>query len=97
MQTAEVDGDLHVLPRSAMPYLAAGVVDRDLFNVTQLIEYGYDDASVDATPIIVEYADGPTTSQRAAARRRGRRRPRERRRRRSHAPTTRPPHRRGTR
>ncbi len=61
MQTVEVDGDLHVLPQSAMPYLAAGVVDRDLFNVTQLIEYGYDDASVDATPIIVEFADGPTT------------------------------------
>ena len=59
VQTAEVDGDLHVLPRSAMPYLAAGVVDADLFNVTRLIEYGYDDASVDATPIIVEYADGP--------------------------------------
>ncbi len=61
VQTAEVDGDLHVLPRSAMPFLAAGVVDQDLFNVTQLIEYGYDDASLDATPIIVEYTDGPTT------------------------------------
>ena len=34
VQTVEVDGDLHVLPQSAMPYLAAGVVDRDLFNVT---------------------------------------------------------------
>lgn len=61
VQTVEVDGDLHVLPQSAMPYLAAGVVDRDLFNVTQLIEFGYDDASVDATPIIVEYAEGPAT------------------------------------
>src|SRR4029453_17965996 len=61
VQTVELDGDLHVLPRSAMPYLAAGVVDADLFNVTQLIEYGYDDASVDATPIIIEYAEGPAT------------------------------------
>ncbi|RZS64493.1 PA domain-containing protein [Agromyces ramosus] len=59
VQTVEVAGDLHVLPQAAMPYLAAGVVDRDLFNVSQLIEYGYDDASVSATPVIVEFADGP--------------------------------------
>ncbi|MGR0319421.1 S8 family serine peptidase [Agromyces sp. ZXT2-3] len=57
-QTAEVDGDLHVMPRSAMPYVAAGVIDDDLFNVSQLIEFGYDDASVDATPVIVEYDEG---------------------------------------
>jgi subtilisin family serine protease len=60
VQTAEVDGDLMVLPQSAMQYLAAGVLDQDLFNVTQLIEFGYDDASVAATPLIVEYAEGPT-------------------------------------
>ncbi|MET0975818.1 MAG: S8 family serine peptidase, partial [Leifsonia sp.] len=60
VQTVELDGDLHVLPQSALPYLAAGVVDPDLFNVSQLIEFGYDDASVSATPVIVEYAaDGP--------------------------------------
>ena len=59
VQTAEVDGDLIVLPQSAMPYLAAGLLDQDLFNVTRLIEFGYDDASVAATPIIVEFADGP--------------------------------------
>ncbi len=58
IQTVEVDGDLHVMPASAMPYLAAGVVDRDLFNVSQLIEFGYDDASVDATPVIIELEEG---------------------------------------
>lgn len=61
VQTAEVDGDLLVLPQSAMPFLAAGLLDQDLFNVTQLIEFGYDDASVAATPLIVEFADGPAT------------------------------------
>lgn len=61
MQTAEVGGDLFVLPQSAMPYLAAGLLDQDLFNVTQLIEFGYDDASVAATPLIIEFADAPTT------------------------------------
>lgn len=65
IQTAEVDGDLHVMRRSAMPYVAAGVVDADLFNVSQLIEFGYDDASVDATPIILEFEEG-AASRRAA-------------------------------
>jgi subtilisin family serine protease len=54
VQTYEVGDDLHVLPNSAMPYVAAGLLDGDLFNVSMLIDYGYDDASVDATPIIVE-------------------------------------------
>lgn len=54
VQTYEVGDDLHVLPTSAVPYVAAGLLDGDLFNVSMLIDYGYDDASVDATPIIVE-------------------------------------------
>ncbi|MDW4572979.1 S8 family serine peptidase [Microbacterium sp. M3] len=57
VQTYEVGDDLHVVPQGAMPYLAAGALDEDLFNVSLLIEYGYDDASVDATPIIVEQDD----------------------------------------
>ncbi|MEF3405466.1 S8 family peptidase [Agromyces sp. CCNWLW203] len=64
-QTLDVDGELHVLPRGVMPYLAAGVIDRDLFNVSRLIEYGYDDASVDATPIILELDDA-AASRRSA-------------------------------
>ncbi|GAA1759107.1 S8 family peptidase [Agromyces humatus] len=67
VQTIEVAGDLHVLPAAAMPYLAAGVLDRDLFNVSQLIEFGYDDASVDATPIIVELEDGAASRRSAPA------------------------------
>ncbi|MFF2371700.1 S8 family serine peptidase [Agromyces sp. NPDC058110] len=59
-QTIEVDGDLHVLPASAMRFVTAGVVDRDLFNVSRLIEFGYDDASVDSTPVILELDDAPT-------------------------------------
>jgi len=56
IRTFEADGDLHVIPTEAEPYLASGALDGDLFNVTKLIEYGYDDASVDATPVIVEQA-----------------------------------------
>ena len=58
-QTVTVDDELSVIPSSAERFLAAGVVDPDLFNVTRLIEYGYDDASVDATPVIVELDQGP--------------------------------------
>ncbi|KAF2413872.1 hypothetical protein B1729_07715 [Microbacterium sp. B35-04] len=45
-----------------MPYLAAGALDEDLFNVSLLIDYGYDDASVDATPVIVEQDAGSARS-----------------------------------
>jgi subtilisin family serine protease len=56
VRTYQVGGEYHVIPDVAMPYLVSGALDEDLFNVTRLIEYGYDDASVDATPIIVEQA-----------------------------------------
>lgn len=54
VRTYQVGDDLHVIPDAALPYLTAGALDQDLFNVSLLIEYGYDDATVDATPIIVE-------------------------------------------
>lgn len=54
VRTYQVGDELHVVPDSAMPYLASGALDADLFNVSLLIDFGYDDASVDATPIIVE-------------------------------------------
>lgn len=62
VRTYEVGGELHVVPDQALAYLASGVLDRDLFNVSKLVEYGYDDASVDATPIIVEQAQVGTFS-----------------------------------
>jgi subtilisin family serine protease len=58
VQTIEADGETYVLPATAMPYLASGALDRDLFNVTKLIEYAYDDGSVDSTPLIVELEQG---------------------------------------
>ncbi|HEX5860024.1 MAG TPA: S8 family serine peptidase [Microbacterium sp.] len=57
-RTYEVGDDLHVMPDAALPYLASGALDPDLFNVSLLIENGYDDASVGATPIIVERDGG---------------------------------------
>ncbi|WP_127474429.1 S8 family serine peptidase [Microbacterium sulfonylureivorans] len=65
VRTYEVGGEYHVLPDAALPYLASGALDQDLFNVSMLIEYGYDDASVDATPVIVE-TDGAAARTYAA-------------------------------
>lgn len=60
-RTVTADGEVSIIPAAAEAYLAAGVVDPDLFNVTRLIEYGYDDASVDATPIILELDAAPSS------------------------------------
>lgn len=59
--------DTYVLPTSAMPYLAADRLDRDLFNVTQLIADGYDDAHRSTTPLIVQYAPSKARSGSAPA------------------------------
>ncbi len=53
----EADGDLFVYPNEALPYVAQGVLDRRLFNVSDLIADGYDDASRDQLPLIVSYTD----------------------------------------
>jgi subtilisin family serine protease len=49
-----IGDDLYVIPARAEGELAADRLDAELFNVTGLVEQGYDDASVDALPLIVE-------------------------------------------
>ncbi|MCX2180549.1 S8 family serine peptidase [Streptomyces sp. SKN60] len=51
----EIQGDLFVIPDEAGPLLGAGTLDRRLFNVTDLIEMGYDDAKSGAVPLIATY------------------------------------------
>ncbi|MFF0264317.1 S8 family serine peptidase [Kribbella sp. NPDC004536] len=53
-----VGNDLYVYPDAALPYLASGVLDQQLFNVTGLLADGYDDAHSAGTPLIVSYAPG---------------------------------------
>ncbi len=48
MRVAVEDGDTFVYPDEAMAYLAAGRLDKQLFNVTQLVAQGYDDAHAGA-------------------------------------------------
>jgi subtilisin family serine protease len=50
----ETDGQVHVVPSDAEPYLASGALDDDLFNVTLLAQDGYDDASSDQLPLMIE-------------------------------------------
>ncbi|MFF0398442.1 S8 family serine peptidase [Streptomyces sp. NPDC005248] len=67
VQTQTVGKDLYVYPAEALPYVAAGVLDRRLFDVTQLIADGYDDKHASGLPLIVQY-DGDAPSGRSADR-----------------------------
>ncbi|WP_040393054.1 S8 family peptidase [Catelliglobosispora koreensis] len=60
VQFREAGGDLLVLPDEAMGLLAADKLDRRLFNVTDLIEMGYDDARSDGVPLIATFAPAKT-------------------------------------
>lgn len=64
--TVERDGDLHVIPDDVRP-LVPTRLDPALFNVTELMEQGYDDRSRDALPLIVSTRDGRPGGLPAAA------------------------------
>ncbi|MFJ7933272.1 S8 family serine peptidase [Sporosarcina sp. NPDC096371] len=57
--------DTYVVPNQAMPYLASGLLDEELFNITALIADGYDDGEQSTLPVIVQYA--PTKARFEAA------------------------------
>ncbi|MFD4647731.1 S8 family serine peptidase [Streptomyces sp. NPDC058441] len=67
VQTQTVGKDLYVYPDEALPYVAAGVLDHRLFDVTRLIADGYDDKHTAGLPLIVQY-DGGAPSSRSADR-----------------------------
>src|SRR5215470_6853511 len=46
-------GDTYVLPADAASLVAAKRVDRRLFNVSKLVQFGYDDSKRKALPLIV--------------------------------------------
>ncbi|MEU1845216.1 S8 family serine peptidase [Micromonospora sediminicola] len=66
-QTTQVDGGLRVLPADVVPYLSAGVLDPDLFDVQELVEQGYGDTGSAALPLIVRYRDPAAGRVRALA------------------------------
>ncbi|MFC5824190.1 S8 family peptidase [Nonomuraea insulae] len=46
------DGHLYVIPSDAMPLIAKGALDRRLFDVTQLLAWGYGDSDRSDIPVI---------------------------------------------
>ncbi len=58
-----VNKDTYVIPDQAMPYLATGYLDQDLFNITALIADGYDDATQETLPVIVQYSESKARSK----------------------------------
>lgn len=60
---AVVDGSTYVYPDAVLPYVSAGKLDRQLFNVTRLIADGYDDAHSSRLPLIVSYTDAAAASR----------------------------------
>ncbi len=54
-QTFQQGKELFLVPDAAAPYLAAGRLDRNLFNVTKLIDDGYDDAHGGTLPLLATY------------------------------------------
>ncbi|NLG23270.1 MAG: S8 family serine peptidase, partial [Actinomycetales bacterium] len=61
-QTLTVGEDLHVVPDAARPFLAAETLDRDLFNVSALIEQGIGADGRDTAPLIVQFEKGASTA-----------------------------------
>ncbi|WP_306205438.1 S8 family serine peptidase [Actinoplanes sp. RD1] len=57
------DGDTYVYPHDAFGSLASGLLDEDLFNVTELMAAGYDDAHSSGIPLIVTYTGGAPTAR----------------------------------
>ncbi|MGW0065012.1 S8 family peptidase [Streptosporangium sandarakinum] len=53
--TTEENGELRVLPKDIIPFLAAKRLDPSLFSVTRLIAQGYDDAKTDKLPLLFLY------------------------------------------
>ncbi|MGW5581811.1 S8 family serine peptidase [Micromonospora chokoriensis] len=58
--STEVDGGLRVLPSDVVPYVSAGVLDEDLFDVQELAANGFGGA--DGLPLIVRY-ENPTAGR----------------------------------
>jgi subtilisin family serine protease len=67
VRTAIEDGDTYVYPDDAMAYIATDRLDKQLFDVTQLIAQGYDDAHSSELPLIVTHAKGSAALRSDAA------------------------------
>ncbi|MGI5525566.1 S8 family serine peptidase [Micromonospora sp. CA-259024] len=60
-------GDTYVYPHGVLPYVSAGLLDKQLFNISELLADGYDDAQRDQLPLIVTYSTAAARSRGASA------------------------------
>ncbi|WP_049559175.1 S8 family peptidase [Nonomuraea sp. SBT364] len=67
VQVQRSGGDTYVLPDEALPLVAAERLDLRLFNVSDLVEMGYDDARVPGLPVITTYEGAAPRSAPAGA------------------------------
>ncbi|MCM4084941.1 S8 family serine peptidase [Paractinoplanes hotanensis] len=61
--TTVVRGHLHVMPGDAAAMLRTQQLDRRLFDVTELVSLGYDDAARPTVPMIVRYRSTATAAR----------------------------------
>ncbi|MFI5756600.1 S8 family serine peptidase [Streptomyces sp. NPDC051569] len=64
--TQTVGGSTYVIPDDAWNLIVRGTLDRRLFNVTELVTSGYDDAHRASLPLIVSYAGMSAARARSA-------------------------------
>ncbi|HUQ55363.1 S8 family serine peptidase [Lentzea sp.] len=67
VRTFTRDGHQHVVPADAVPLVGNGKLDPRLFDVTSLVEFGYDDARRSTVPVIVRPAAGARSGVTALA------------------------------
>ncbi|HEX6357427.1 S8 family serine peptidase [Actinophytocola sp.] len=60
-------GHTYVLPHDARKLVSTGQLDQRLFDLTTLVEFGYDDAHRDSVPLIVTHQEGQRAPRTAAA------------------------------
>ncbi len=61
--THTMDGHTFVVPSDARRLVSTGQLDRRLFDVTTLMEFGYDDAHRDSVPVIVTGPAAPRAAR----------------------------------
>ncbi|WP_165960907.1 S8 family serine peptidase [Actinocrispum wychmicini] len=61
--TYQRNGHRYVVPKDAVSLVAQGKLDERLFDVTTLVQSGYDDRSRSTLPLIVSYAPGVARAQ----------------------------------
>ncbi|PAE36563.1 S8 family serine peptidase [Bacillus sp. 7884-1] len=61
----QLGDDVYIIPAKAQSYIDADELDRELFNITKLVEYGYDDDHGTDIPLIATYSGTESMTDKA--------------------------------